>query len=300
MFEKQASGWAESAVLTPSDAQELQRFGNAVAASGGRVLVGAARDSEAAFRAGAAYVFTRQGSSWIQTAKLIASDAAEFDELGTAVALSGKTAALGTLRNPEVTLNAGSAYVFALQRGSWVELARLVSSDLDPFDRFGHSVAVSRGTVLLGAEGDDDGGSSAGAAYVFAAAPAGCSLSADVAELSLAAGGSQTLALDGGGAGAGRAYLVLGTASGLYPGTAAGGVLVPLEMDAYFGLTLAGTAGSAGFSGVLDPSGKATAQLALPAGSSPALVGTRLHHAFVLYEPALDFASNAVLLELVP
>lgn len=47
------------------------------------------------------------------------------------------------------------------------ELAILLASDGEDEDRLGVSAAVSGPYVVLGADGDDDGGDSAGAAYVF-------------------------------------------------------------------------------------------------------------------------------------
>lgn len=40
---------------------------------------------------GSAYVFTRSGTAWTETAKFTASDAAEGDNFGTGVSVSGET-----------------------------------------------------------------------------------------------------------------------------------------------------------------------------------------------------------------
>ena len=131
-------------------------------------------------------------------------------------------------------------------------------------------------------------------------------LSATTTSLSLATGGSASFSLDAGADGAGLLYLILGSLTGTAPAIAVDGLLVPLAFDGYTQFTLANPnqtpwSGSLGF---LDPTGAATASLALPAGSPPALAGAMLHHAFVTVDLAasgqLDSASNAWSIALTP
>ncbi|HKX46725.1 MAG TPA: hypothetical protein VJP77_08475, partial [Planctomycetota bacterium] len=119
---------------------------------------------------------------------------------------------------------------------------------------------------------------------VLTAAPA---LAADVAAVSLSAGGTQSLALDAGTDRAGHVHLVLGSATGT-AGILVDGVHLPLDVDAYTLATLAGANGPLfpGTLGVLDGCGKGSAAIAVPAGVDPALAGIDLHHAFLAF--ALD------------
>ncbi len=59
---------------------------------------------------GSAYVFTPQGSTWTEQAKLTASDGTAGDFFGRSVAVHGGTAVVGA---PSDTLAQGSAYIFA-------------------------------------------------------------------------------------------------------------------------------------------------------------------------------------------
>ena len=62
-------------------------------------VVGAAEDDHAGGTdAGSAYVFLRNGASWTEAAKLVASDAADHDLFGFSVAVSADTAVVGALR----------------------------------------------------------------------------------------------------------------------------------------------------------------------------------------------------------
>jgi hypothetical protein len=61
----------------------------------------------------------------------------------------------------------GSAYFFVRSGGMWTQQQKLTADDGAAGDQFGMSVDVDGETVIVGAPGDDDGGSSAGSAYVF-------------------------------------------------------------------------------------------------------------------------------------
>lgn len=128
-------------------------------------------------------------------------------------------------------------------------------------------------------------------------------LSADVAQISVGAGGTQSLALHAGTGHGGDLYLVLGTASGTAPGTPSGGVVVPLNLDSYLLYTLTGPNQGPLVStfGLLDAAGGGSAAIAIPAGTGSNLAGALFNHAFVTIDPAtlaVSGASNPVSLTL--
>jgi len=111
-----------------------------------------------------------------EVATLMAGDANANDFFGGAVAISGDTVVIGSRSGISE-----SAYVFAQDAsGNWFEQQKLLPSDGAAGDRFGHSVAISGDTVVIGANFVDDpnGGctvacSNVGAAYVFVRDSAG-------------------------------------------------------------------------------------------------------------------------------
>jgi hypothetical protein len=163
-----ADSWGQVRKLTASDAAAGDRFGNAVAISGDTVVVGAVGDDT---HTGSAYVFERNQDGedkWGEVEKLTASDAAEEDDFGYAVAISGDTVIIGAWGDDDRT---GSVYLFERNRGgadSWGQVAKLTAGDAVPWDDFGRSVAISGDTVVVGARADDDVGENSGSAYVFA------------------------------------------------------------------------------------------------------------------------------------
>ena len=186
VFVKPSGGWAtgnETAKRTASDAADDDNFGTSVALDGNTAVIGApgADDNDNGIDSGSAYVFTRNASTgaWSQQTKLTASsDGAAGDALGISVALDGDTAVVGaylddredntmTTDVDEAALDAGSAYVFTRDSGTWSQQAKLMANDRQADDWFGYSVAVDGNIALVGAFGDDDNGSNAGSAYVF-------------------------------------------------------------------------------------------------------------------------------------
>ena len=138
-----SSALAEQAKLTASDAAASDEFGVAVAVDGDTAVVGAFGDDDRGASSGAAYVFTRIGSTWTEQAKLTATDAAASDEFGVSVAVDSDTAVIGTNRGDGNIANSGAAYVFTRTGTTWTPQAKLTASDGALNDFFGSSVALS-------------------------------------------------------------------------------------------------------------------------------------------------------------
>jgi hypothetical protein len=102
--------------------------------------------------------------TYIQQAKLTASDGAADDRYGSEVAVSGNWAVVGVPQK-DVGGNAdqGAVYVYARFGQSWVYYQKLTANDGQANDNFG-SVAIKGNTLVIGAPGDEQG---RGSVYVF-------------------------------------------------------------------------------------------------------------------------------------
>ncbi len=163
--------WGQVKKLTASDATADDEFGCSVSISGDTVVVGAPYDGDAGSSSGSAYVFARnQGGPdyWGQVQKLTASDAEAGDSFGRAVAISGDTVVVGAYLDDHGGHDtAGSAYVFTRNHGGpdiWGQVTQMTADDAAVGDWFGHAVAISGDTVVVGAPINDI---SSGSAYVF-------------------------------------------------------------------------------------------------------------------------------------
>ena len=174
VYRKPAGGWknvAHDAMLIADDGQTNDFFGGSVAVDGDTILIGANGDDDGGSKSGSAYLFVDTGSSWVQQAKLTASDAKALDNFGYAVDLAGNTAIIGASHFSDDAADA--FYLFTRSGGTWTEQGKITDPDGKVGSKFGMSVAIdSTATVLLaGAFGADAGTGraekNAGAAYLF-------------------------------------------------------------------------------------------------------------------------------------
>ncbi len=171
-----AAAQCESAKLLAFDGAATDLFGISVSISGDVAVVGAYLDDDNGGNSGSAYIFRFNGVSWVQEAKLTASDGAVSVLFGVSVSISGDVAVVGALGDDDNGDFSGSAYVFVKDPGGWVDMtetAKLTASDGAAFDQFGISVSISGDVVVVGANGGDGIVADSGAAYVFVKPPGG-------------------------------------------------------------------------------------------------------------------------------
>ncbi|MFZ1687818.1 MAG: fibronectin type III domain-containing protein, partial [Flavobacteriales bacterium] len=189
LFVRNGNSWSQQQKIVASDRAAGDQFGLSVSISGQRAVVGApfnaldALGGNTAFEAGSAYTFLRNGSTWSQQQKIVASDRAISDYFGQSVAISDHVVVVGAYSEDHDALggnavqNAGSAYVFKWGGGTWTQQPKLVASDRGSGDYLGYSVAVNGYHAIAGAmyESEDASGnntlSGSGSAYFFSALP---------------------------------------------------------------------------------------------------------------------------------
>jgi len=150
--------------IIPATAGRGDQFGEALAASGNVVVVGAGgNNTHARDNPGSVYVYSAE--TWQEIGWFAASDGAHGDAFGESVGLSGELAIVGAARDSDHGSASGSAYLFDVTTGT--EWAKLTASDATAGDFFGCSVAISGTRAVVGARIDDDLGYFAGSAYLF-------------------------------------------------------------------------------------------------------------------------------------
>jgi hypothetical protein len=124
-------------------------------------------------------------------------------------------------------------------------------------------------------------------------------ISARPAQVSVAIGQEQYLAIDAGPANAGRVYRCLGSLGGTSPRTPLpGGGMLPLRSDSYLNWTLnnPNTTILQNSLGTLDANGRATVTF----HPNARFVGLTVQHAFYLPSTGLEFVSEAQAVQVVP
>lgn len=114
-------------------------------------------------------LFAQAGGMLVNTtgeqAKLTASDAANDDAFGSAIAISGDTMVTGsTDASHSGFTSPGAVYVYVRTGNTWTEQQKLMASDPANHALFGDAVAIDGNTIVVGASALN---TNTGAAYVF-------------------------------------------------------------------------------------------------------------------------------------
>ena len=213
VFTRQNGGWSEQAYIKGSRSETSDGFGFATAISedGNTVAVGAgdeacltpgvnppgcaddaAPQAEANIWVGAAYVFTRNGTTWTEQAFIKANNARPYNSFGVRLALSGDGGTLAVTApledsagqgvhpptiqqflqrrnlNPwreqrDQVEESGAVYLFTRSGGTWTAGAYVKGSNAETGDEFGSSVALSGdGRMMVVGAHQEDGAAGGG------------------------------------------------------------------------------------------------------------------------------------------
>lgn len=159
------STWSNAQYVVPNFYNNGERFGFSVSIVGDIATIGSNTGNPNS--GGVAYVFRKQGSFWIEEARLLPSDVHAGNNFGRAVCISsnGKIC-IGSPGDNGNGTSSGAVYVFKESNNSWVQESKLIASDGDIDDVFGTSVYIEGNYIVVGAKGDGSNGSNSGSAYI--------------------------------------------------------------------------------------------------------------------------------------
>jgi len=203
VFVRSGTTWTQQAYLKASNTGSGDSFGWSVDLDGDTLVVGApfedsnatgvngSQGNSSAFNSGAAYVFTRSGTTWTQQAYIKASNTETEDRFGSTVAISGDTiviaspneqssaAGINANQNDNQANQSGAIYIFTRSGNTWIQQAYLKASNPDSDDFFGNSLDIDGDTIIVGAPFESSNANTingaqnnnmapeAGAVYVF-------------------------------------------------------------------------------------------------------------------------------------
>jgi hypothetical protein len=201
VFTRPRGTWTQQAYVKAAHPNGSARFGSSVSlsADGNTLAVAAVWEASGATgingdesdesipQAGAAYIFTRAGTTWTQQAYVKASntgrassgaedDFGDGDQFGYSLALSGdgNTLAVGAItedsrassinntafEKDDSAVSSGAVYVFTRTGTNWSQQAYVKGSNTDGGDLFGFNVGLSAdGNTMVVAGYDEDGSS---------------------------------------------------------------------------------------------------------------------------------------------
>jgi hypothetical protein len=164
------SSWpthATAMLHDPGAYQMNDEFGWSVALSGTTLMVGAPGYHYPT--SGRVFVYTKTTNGWGTTPTATLASPSPACAFGSSVSISGTIAVIGaTCTNS----GAGRAYIYAEIGGVWgtSPVATLVDPGALAGDDFGHSVAISGTTVVVGADDGTGSNSGPGSAYLYSEA----------------------------------------------------------------------------------------------------------------------------------
>ena len=154
---------AQPIKLTAFDGGANDQFGQFIAASSDKIVVGAFGDDDNGSNSGAVYVYDANNLT-AQPTKLTAFDGVENDRFGAAVAVTADKILVGSYANNS---NVGAVYVYDANDLSATP-TKLTAFDGAVNDYFGYSIAATADTIAVVAFADDDNNQSdSGSVYVY-------------------------------------------------------------------------------------------------------------------------------------
>ena len=185
VFQRRAGTWTQTAYIKASNTGTEDYFGSIVAVTNNILAAGAPGEGSTATGiggdqtnddaplSGAVYVFQRTGGTWQQEAyvKALNPDAGDF--FGSAIALAGRTLAVGAFGEDSVAtgitqagalgdvgldndaIDSGAVYVYQRTAGAWAAEAYVKASNAEEGDTFGTSLSLSGNTLAAGAPEED-------------------------------------------------------------------------------------------------------------------------------------------------
>ena len=155
VFVKDGSGWVQQQKLFPTTPLNDQMFGISAAIDGNTIVVGCPGEGDPTLsRAGAAYVFVRDGSNWVLQQKLLLPEPRFGDGFGGAVAIDGNSIVVTAMGDGDENFGgSGSASVFTRDTNRvWSFQQKLFASVFIRDRMYGGSVAISGDSVMVGSE----------------------------------------------------------------------------------------------------------------------------------------------------
>ena len=158
------AGWQEAAKLLASNNNTSL---GSISVSGDYAIVGAFAENAGNTSAGAAYIFRRDGTTWVEETRLVSPNPEFYGYFGHSVAIDGDYAIVGAYREDAGGVTgAGRAYIFHRSNGAWAQQATIAATGAREGLSFGYQVALSGEYALLGSI-EELRGSAPATAYMF-------------------------------------------------------------------------------------------------------------------------------------
>lgn len=149
--------------------KDSDEVGSSLALDGNYAALGSKNDDDLGSNSGAVYVFDVSDGELLRkiTPESDEPGSEAGDEFGYSLAIDSTRLVIGSRKAESGGVRTGVVYMYDITTGT--KIRKFVAPDGENNDNFGGAVAINGDYVIVGAPGDDDGASLAGAVYVFEA-----------------------------------------------------------------------------------------------------------------------------------
>ena len=152
IYVQDGDSWQEQQVLTSSGSTGT--FGVPVAISDSYAAVGTST--------GQIVLFSRSGTDWSEHVILSVQNLSDFNNVSS-LSLSDDM----LIVSDDNANRTGVVVVFTNKQGNWSQTQQIIPDELNDFDAFGTSTALTKNYLAIGSQGDDEKAVSAGAVYLY-------------------------------------------------------------------------------------------------------------------------------------
>jgi hypothetical protein len=172
--------WERKVKLKSSDTTLGDKFGQSVEIKNGLIVVGALNSNEANLKTGAAYIFEKVNSQWVETSKIYADAGKSNSFFGFSISiLDSNHVAVGAYNDDGNNERSGVVYIFKKNTNTWNQLAKIYDENGFSSDLFGYSLTSMpslslnnesskfEGILYIGAPGTNENDLKTGAVYFY-------------------------------------------------------------------------------------------------------------------------------------
>jgi hypothetical protein len=164
IFERTGEDWTLSAQLVAPDASTADFFGSTVALDGNHLAVGAWGDDDHGQKTGSVWCYEKKNGLWSMRQKIVPDRLQARDLFGTKVLFHQHELMISA---PGTCDDRGAVYVFTGRTGRWELIDRVTDPSSETGDRFGQSMAASKGLLVIGAPEAGEGSTSNGRITIY-------------------------------------------------------------------------------------------------------------------------------------
>lgn len=154
MYSYNGTSWDQTQFVFPNDLGNNDRFGLGLALQGNNMFVGAfGWDVTGNQMQGAAYFWKYNGTTWVQTQTLTASDLAQGDNFGRQLALDGNWVAIcapGEDGPGSLTPDCGAVYMFSYNGTTWTQTQKINAPTPQTDGSLGRGLAIKGDWMAIG------------------------------------------------------------------------------------------------------------------------------------------------------